>query len=123
MPLAFNTPEIVQFNVMVGVVVASATDPLNPFAVATETEVTVPPLDGAELVSTPPVNDNPVPSDTGENPPDPLPYNIEVPVVSGAFNPAYKLATGVVEVTTSGGVPIATVEVKAPEVRTPDAGL
>ena len=86
---------------------------VNPLTVPVPlTDVTVPPLDGAELVSTPPVNDNPVPSDTSENPPDPLPYNIEDPVVSGAFNPAYKLVTGVVEVTISGGVPIATVEVK-----------
>jgi hypothetical protein len=81
-PLPCNKPEIVVDNVIAGVVVGLDTDPAKPFAVDTETLVTVP-LDAVEY-KTPPTKDNPDPTVTLLNPPDPFPYKIDVPDVAGA---------------------------------------
>jgi hypothetical protein len=69
-------------RLMAGVVVGFVTVPLTPFAVVTETVVTVPPLPVAESV--PPENATPDPIVTLLNPPAPLPYKIELPEVAGA---------------------------------------
>lgn len=58
-PLPFNTPDAVVDKVITGVDVDVATVPAKPFADVTETEVTVPPLDGAIHDRTPdPLVDN-----------------------------------------------------------------
>jgi hypothetical protein len=58
-------------RLIAGVVVGSLTEPLTPFAVVTDTSVTVPPLPVDESV--PPVKDKPLPTIALLNPPAPLP--------------------------------------------------
>lgn len=53
MPLPFNTPLTLVVKVIDGVDVGFAIDPLNPFAVTNDTEVTVPPDDVDEIVMEP----------------------------------------------------------------------
>lgn len=69
-------------RLIAGVVVGFVTVPLTPFAVVTETVVTVPPVPVAESV--PPENATPDPIVTLLNPPALLPYRIELPDVAGA---------------------------------------
>ena len=77
-----SSPVMLVVSVIAGVVVAVATVPASPLADTTDTLVTVPPEPVADNV--PPEKATPVPMVTLLNPPAPLPYKIEVPLVAGA---------------------------------------
>ena len=80
-PLPFKTPVTVVVKVRFGVEPPELL-PAKPFAVATPTEVNVPPEPVADNV--PPEKLTPEPIVALLNPPEPLPYKRLVPDVAGA---------------------------------------
>ena len=83
MPLPYKMPEMLVVSVIAGVVVGFATVPAKPLADTTETVVTEPPEPVADSV--PAAKLTPEPIVTLLNPPVPLPYRIDVPLVAGAL--------------------------------------
>ena len=81
-PLPYSRPVMLVVSVIAGVVEALATVPVKPLDDTTDTLVTVPPDPVADNV--PAAKLTPVPIVTLLNPPAPLPYRIDVPLVAGA---------------------------------------
>lgn len=81
-PLPYSRPVMLVVSVIAGVVVDVATVPAKPLADTTDTLVTVPPDPVADNV--PVAKLMPDPMVTLLNPPLPLPYRMDVPLVAGA---------------------------------------
>jgi len=81
-PLTVDGVIAPRLKLNVGVVVEFVTVPVIPLALVNANCVTVPPVPVADNV--PPEKLTPVPMVTFENPPAPLPYNNDEPLVAGA---------------------------------------